>query len=372
MRRSPLLLLPLFLFTVSCGHRTPKAPADTHGTDGETATAVAADTLSRLVPGEFRLKDSAFGPETALEGQTIETDDIFQISEIGAICKDSVLLLKTLQPSGAPFRLYKLPAMELDTTMGRFGRGPDEYLYPEIYPYASPDYLALLIDNIREDGKIRRITRDGKIESFVTRIPTPYFKYTYTRDFAAQDDRHMVFTAQSKIYRYEADDPALPADSAIRQLADLRFGKAGAGSTRYMGSLGVNFRYRRVAWAYKYNKRLLIADFDGNVRTLIFDTSDKSVSEGASMDANITHYWKLYAGEKYLYLYYSGRTPMEVAAEQQHGKYYAFIEQFDWNGNPVRRYKINKWGYFAVDEPGNTLYVISTSDEFPFVRFGLQ
>lgn len=370
MRRPPLLLL--FLFMASCGNRTANTSAAADDTAGETTAAIAADTIPRLVPGEFRLKDNAFGSEIALEGQTVETDDIFQVSEICAICKDSILLLKTLQPSGAPFRIYKLPAMELDTTVGRFGRGPDEYLYPEIYPYASPDYLALLVDNVREDGRIRRIARDGRIESFATRIPTPYFKYTYTRDFAAQDDRHMVFTAQSKIYRYEDEDPALPADSAIRQLADLRFGRSGVGSTRYMGSLGVNFRYGRVAWAYKYNKRLLIADFDGNVRTLIFDTSDKSVSEGASMDANTTHYWKLYAGEKYLYLYYSGRTPMEIVAEQQHGKYYAFIEQFDWNGNPVRRYKINKWGYFTVDEPGNTLYVISTSDEFPFVRFELQ
>lgn len=364
------LLLPILLLTASCDNRTAKTHVpDTNGTGTQT---VAADTLPPLTTGEQRLKSDIFGPEIALTGQTIETDDIFQISEVRALCKDSLLIIKTLQNSGAPLRIYSLPTMKLDTTLGRFGRGPEEYIYPEIYPYASPGYLALLIDNIEEEGKMRRVTSDGRIETFATRIPVQYFKYSYTRDFAARDERYMVFTFGSKIYCYEDDDPALPADSAVRQVADLRFGKSGRNSTRYMGSLGVNFQYRRIAWAYKYDKRLLIADFDGHVRTLKFDNPDNAVAEGTSMDANTTHYWKLYPGKKYLYLYYSGRTPMEIGAEQRRGKNYAFIEQFDWNGNPVRRYRIDNWGYFAVDEPCKALYVISTTDEFPFVKYELQ
>lgn len=365
------LLLPLLLLTASCGNRTTKAPAPAADTNGAGMQTVAADTLPPLTTGEQRLKSDIFGPEIALTGRTIETDDIFQISEVCAICKDSLLIINTLQKSGAPLRIYSLPTMKLDTTMGRFGRGPEEYIYPKIYPYASPGYLALLIDNIKEDGKMRRITSDGRIETFATRIPVPYFKYSYTRDFAAQDEQHMVFTFGSKIYRYD-DNPTLPADSTVRPVADLRFGRSGRNSTRYMGSLGVNFKYKRIAWAYKYDKRLLIADFEGHVRTLQFDNPGNAVAEGMSMDANTTHYWKLYPGENYLYLYYSGRTPMEVGAEQRRGKYYAFIEQFDWNGNPVRRYRIDNWGYFAVDESRKALYVISTTDEFPFVKYELQ
>lgn len=131
--------------------------------------------------------------------------------------------------------------MKLDTTMGRFGRGPEEYIYPKIYPYASPGYLALLIDNIKEDGKMRRITSDGRIATFATRIPVPYFKYSYTRDFAAQDERHMVFTFGSKIYRYD-DNPTLPADSTVRPVADLRFGEIGAQLDPLHGVAGGQFQ----------------------------------------------------------------------------------------------------------------------------------
>ena len=176
------LLLPLLLLTASCGNRTTKAPAPAADTNGAGMQTVVADTLPPLTTGEQRLKSDIFGPEIALTGRTIETDDIFQISEVCAICKDSLLIINTLQKSGAPLRIYSLPTMKLDTTMGRFGRGPEEYIYPKIYPYASPGYLALLIDNIKEDGKMRRITSDGRIETFATRIPVPYFKYSYTRD----------------------------------------------------------------------------------------------------------------------------------------------------------------------------------------------
>ena len=47
----------------------------------------------------------------------------------------------------------------------------------------------------------------------------------------------MIFTFGSKIYRYD-DNPTLPADSTVRPVADLRFGRSGRNSTRYMGSLG--------------------------------------------------------------------------------------------------------------------------------------
>ena len=240
------LLLPLLLLTASCGNRTPKAPAPAADTNGAGMQTVAADTLPPLTTGEQRLKSDIFGPEIALTGRTIETDDIFQISEVCAICKDSLLIINTLQKSGAPLRIYSLPTMKLDTTMGRFGRGPEEYIYPKIYPYASPGYLALLIDNIKEDGKMRRITSDGRIETFATRIPVPYFKYSYTRDFAARDEWHMVFTFGSKIYRYD-DDPALPAGRrpAVREIGaqlDPLHGVAGGQFQVQTHCMGIQIR----------------------------------------------------------------------------------------------------------------------------------
>ena len=43
----------------------------------------------------------------------------------------------------------------------------------------------------------------------------------------------------------------------------------------------------------------------------------------------------------YVYITYSGRTPYVVAAENNKGKHHMYVEKYDWNGNPVKKYKLN-------------------------------
>ena len=50
---------------------------------------------------------------------------------------------------------------------------------------------------------------------------------------------------------------------------------------------------------------------------------------------------------------------------------YMVIEQYDWNGNPVKRYKLDQGGVFAVDEKAGKLYVASFYDDDPFYVYDL-
>ncbi len=81
---------------------------------------------------------------------------------------------------------------------------------------------------------------------------------------------------------------------------------------------------------------------------------------------NVTHYWGMSAQEDYLHVLYSGRTPMEVGRELNNTPGYIYVEQFDWNGNPIRKFKLDHWGYFCVNEEENSIYLASTTDENPF------
>ena len=56
----------------------------------------------------------------------------------------------------------------------------------------------------------------------------------------------------------------------------------------------------------------------------------------------------------------------------QKENYYIYVEQYDWNGIPIRKYKLDQWGYFTVDEKNEKLYLTSTNHDDPFFEYNLN
>lgn len=83
----------------------------------------------------------------------------------------------------------------------------------------------------------------------------------------------------------------------------------------------------------------------------------------------MTYYWGMSAHKDYVYLLYSGRTPLVVHRELAKGDGSIFVEQFDWNGNPIRKFKLDHWGYFGVDENNGNIYQVSTTLEDPILCY---
>lgn len=144
----------------------------------------------------------------------------------------------------------------------------------------------------------------------------------------------------------------------------------------YIGSFAVNPAKNRMAYAYKYFKIIKFMDLEAEtVRTVNFardDFDDKTPYIVNGLDQNITHYWGACAQENYVYFLYSGRTPYEVVRAAQKENYYIYVEQYDWNGVPVRKYKLDQWGYFTVDEKNEKLYLTSTNHDDPFFEYNLS
>ena len=326
-----VLALAAFAATaaVSCGNRggSGKNQQDSSSADVAQAQAAAVpDTIAPLVPGEVRLKDDVFGEEIALKGDTVKRDEIFQVGVSTMIVKDSLMLVCCRDDR--PFRMYSLPGLELRGVSGNRGRGPMEFISPDIWPYGAPGYMALVMDESRDYRKMYKVRTDGTLEQLNHRIPGQYLAdFSYTRGVAAEDDGHIAFAYRSAIYLYDGSDTAAAPEQTVRKLADVRLGKYSAGST---------------------------------------------MTEGVGMDSNVTHYWKLYAGHRYVWLLYSGRTPVDVVREQNKDIYYIYVEQFDWNGNPVRRYRLDNWGFISVDEDSGTLYFLSNVSEYPFFKYSLR
>ena len=377
MKRFPTIILisaaiAAAALTVSCGGRG--SGKNSARQDSSLAEEVAAvpDTIAPIVPGEVHLKNDAeaFGEELHLKGDTVLRDEIFKVGVSTMILKDSLLLVCC--EDDRPFRMYSLPDLELKGIFGNRGRGPMEFIWPGIWPYEDSGYIAMVSDDFQDLGSLCKIRMDGVVEPVRHRIPPQYNEFSYTRGFAAADDDRIVFAHSSEIYLYDGSDTAAAPGQTVRKLADVRLGKYSAGSTMNIGSLGVNFQYERAVWAYKYAKRVLFCDFDGNVRTIDFRSEEEGEAEGAGMDSNVSHYGDIYAGHRYVWIRYSGRTPVDVMQEWEKDVYYIYLEQFDWNGNPVRRYRLDNWGFISVDEDSGTLYFLSNVSEYPFFKYSLR
>ena len=68
-------------------------------------------------------------------------------------------------------------------------------------------------------------------------------------------------------------------------------------------------------------------------------------------------------------LTYSGRTPLQVSRENGKSDGYIFVEQYDWGGNPVARYKLDHWDRVVSD--GKRLYQVCYMYDDPLFLYTL-
>lgn len=107
-----------------------------------------------------------------------------------------------------------------------------------------------------------------------------------------------------------------------------------------------------------------IKDINYNLKE--FDIETLNIANG--LDRNATHYCYITGGENYVYVVHSGRVPSDMTADWS----YINVEQYDWNGNPIRKYKLkNFFGKVYVDEARKRMVGITFAYDDPFVEFKL-
>ena len=114
-----------------------------------------------------------------------------------------------------------------------------------------------------------------------------------------------------------------------------------------------------MVYAYKYFRKILVMDTSAQtVRDITFDVDGVEAKNDVLTlgPDNVTYYWGISATDDYFFLTYSGRTPLQVSRENGKGDGYIFVEQYDWGGNPVARYKLDHWGRVISD--GKLLYQV--------------
>lgn len=367
-----ILILFVGLFCVSCNQKSNQAQVSEEVSMEEPTTP---EVFPELEGGEVRYKKkNPFGETVELTGKQFVADTvIFKLRETTALVNESKLVLKNLGGE-APFLVFDFPSFTFSGYKGRYGNGPDEFISPELVTTNDTSLLCYLFERTNE--KLYQLDKTGAV------IRYPFdFKESISGRYSAKDyitnigpDEFMYVdnsTTGKSIFRaYKENDSIRTTEVFSLNLNPKRKGWA-----NYIGDFAVNPAKNRMVYAYKYFKILKFMDMEAHTVKMInfekeeFDEDTAYKIDG--MDANVTHYWGICAQDDYVYCLYSGRTPQVVGTENVKGNHYIYVEQYDWNGTPIRTYKLDQWGYFFVNEKTGKLFLMTYYEDDPFFEYQL-
>jgi hypothetical protein len=369
--KHPILILIAFSIFFCCQPSKDK-PETAETTSPIEPIVQKPEQLPPLVPGISNLTDEVFGEIINLKAISHPVENIFRIREPQMIVKDSIMIIKNLNDQNM-FMAYEMPGFRYIKSFGKHGKGPDEFQYPSLVK----SHDAEAVCYIYEKASDKLFALNSQLEIFGPPISLP--KGTSVRRLG---DKQIHSFSKSEFFYVESIPRGkaffewqIRSDTSfLNQLKNISFSEEHKNWAAYIGNFGASARHKRLAFAYKYFKRLVFYDIEnGTSKIVSFEQKETRKGDTRSMldPSNVTHYWGMSAEPDYLYVLYPGRTPIEVTKELNETSGYIYVEQFDWNGNPIRKFKLDHWGFFYVDESHNKIYLASHTEEHPFFSFDL-
>lgn len=379
MRYGLYIIALILLFLSAC-----KPKAEQKQLDASDSLSVGKGEVAFIEPpltgGNISLSEEDFGPLIELKGKQQlfdETGPIFKLSEPEVLIADGCFLFQN-RPSGGGvyttkdgtsmqkkgeyeelqnfFHWYRLPDFRYLVSMGRIGNGPSEFMFPHLVQSSN-----------KNSGSYVYESTTGKLYATDTTGVLKYIPVEFRTDGNTYSDRQIVVATADTIYSADNTRQGRAlyrsiwrGDSTLTsQLYDLSFSKKHKGWAAYTGDFIMSPSGNRMVYAYKYFHKLLVMDKEvGTIRDISFTEEGidaKNNVETLKPD-NVTYYWGATATEQYFFLAYSGRTPFEVSRENDKGGGYIFVEQYDWGGNPIARYRLDHWGKVFADS--TTFYLL--------------
>jgi len=254
--------------------------------------------------------------------------------------KHPFLMIQNNHRDDSLFHIYHLTNQELKYAFGIKGRGPGEFVYPQILKSQLTDFLIRSNDILYQYG----VNEDG-IPVFKG-IIEPNYSYNLSEAAFINDT---LFVVDGKdiapsLYLFALQDELPRKTRQYRGPAYLIDPNSGS----------VYANESRVALCYRYKKQIDFMDTDLNlIKQVKFKYSPTAIN-GDSDD--IASYMVGYFGRRYLYALFIGKSWREFRSLSSDSG--VFLEVFDLDGNPVIRYRLKGLSpsYFVVDEETFTLY----------------
>lgn len=304
-----------------------------------------------------QLDKSDFSTGKILSIEQIPLDMMIENRELNMLIKGNYLLIKHLEMRKGAYLLHvvSLPDYKVVAELAPFGEGPDDFYDIRLIPTEENDKLCY----IREinKGRLFSLSPSLELKEYGKLINNPDFLYCAdTRgDLYLGNDNLLV--AQGGVNGKGICAVNLK-DSTVRGIIPFHFVE-GANSFFYSGNMAHSFLKNRGAFAFTFHDRLAFFGLDGkDLKMVQFGNKNlkaKSIPEIMNNGNNTCYYYSCFANDKYVYAIY------RESANDSNQSQISYLEQYDWNGNPVTRYPLpEEHGFYSgcATDNDSVIYLI--------------
>ncbi len=308
-----------------------------------------------------RFDEKDFAEITPLKGEDIAVKELLNVHSF--LVKNDLLIVQNDRQDSI-FMGINIHSGHCDKAWGRKGHGPDEYLYPrlvnsgenefEIINFGNKNIITAHLPSYELEKKELEKMSDFPLNI----VSAGENKYVY--DVMMPRKQHLF------VWNY-GEKPQL-----IYTFPDLK--EKYKNTSVYNGFLTANSKNNRIVYVYQYLRRFDILDFSGKRINSIEVTPNKSVKLQSNGNIDYVNSMVYYMGvkstEKFFYLYYVGYTGDEL---QDNLKVPTYIEQYDWNGSPIKRYQLDRF-IFDFDIKSDNMFIglDRYSEDKPFIKFSYK
>jgi hypothetical protein len=317
-------------------------------------------------PDSLQDKDTLVSTIPITGRQVIIKSNFLPVSgEANIEINNNFLLYKNNKES---IRLINLSTCKVVSRLGKFlGELNAVYFSPSILSSRVPYPLFYIEDG----GLIDEVTPAGKAVATKSRIYSVDYEVEQHQancswdNYARFNSRCWLFVGSSKKGKERSLFKTYRNINGIQtsELVDVSIDSTVNSWLQNLGWMALKPGGNIVAYAYNYYHAIKFIDLS-TMKSFLVATNLKNDLKKVAIKAlekfdgtPIVYYTKCYAGIKYLYCLYQGLSYNNIEAKGYRTP--SYLEQYDWNGKLVHRYKLDKCCYkFCVNEETGKAYFV--------------
>jgi len=318
-----------------------------------------------------------FPHEIALNAQVIRLDTVFFRFPYRVKIKDHVALVMDLHNTDFYYHAFSYPDWEHITSFGRRGEGPEEMLSAETFHFQSLDSIWALDANKMEFTLWSLSLKEKRAER-VECIPIdkelirvldffPVDSGFLTPDYLGEYRYHKVSFQGEPVF----SEGQIPSSTKYKEKIKPALAQAWRSFIDYNPGNGVFVMATQLGevmeiYNLKENSHKVTKGPNGDP---LFD-----VSQGYGIPTGIKGFNDIKVTDNYIYAVFDGQSFKEMAARYQKGEEPEdggqYIYVFDLEGNPVRKYILNRYIYgIDVNEEEGIITATDVNHDEPILQF---